>query len=214
VVDPKTKQVTGSVSCNCDGTQGYLYGDKVAASFDWTVAVLDPVTLQTIRSATVMGDNTEMIGGWTVAGDDMWMLSAIGKKIYRVSLTTLKVTLSVPIPALTMEYLNGRLLTLDGTGLLQQVDTKTGKVVGNWQLSTPDKHDSNSNLDIFDDGTGNGVWVNELSTQLTHVDLTTGQIRTITGLPQQPEVNPSVLVANGVMWVSDWKDDLVLRMKP
>jgi hypothetical protein len=68
--------------------------------------------------------------------------------------------------------------------------------------------------DIFDDGTGNGVWVNELPTQLTHVDLTTGQLQTISALPYQPEVNPSVLVANGVMWVSDWKDNLVLRMTP
>jgi hypothetical protein len=34
-----------------------------------------------------------------------------------------------------------------------------------------------------------------VSSQLTHVDLTTGQIRTITGLPFQPEVNPYVVVS-------------------
>jgi hypothetical protein len=81
------------------------------------------------------------MSGWMVVGDDMWMLSDSGKRIYRVSLATLKVTLVAQVPALGVEYLNGRLLTLGGTGLLQQVDTKTGKIVGSWQLAMPDKQD-------------------------------------------------------------------------
>jgi hypothetical protein len=69
-------------------------------------------------------------------------------------------------------------------------------------------------VQIVDDGTGNGVWVNQVSTELTHVDLVTGQTRTIKGLPYQPEVSPYVHVAaDGSVWVSDWKDNLVLRMK-
>jgi hypothetical protein len=113
-----------------------------------------------------------------------------------------------------IEYINGRLLAMGPDATLRQVDPATGKVTASWQLPQADKVNDHGGLDIFDDGTGNGVWVNEKSTQLTHLDLTTGQIRAITGLPYQPEANPEVIVANGTMWVSDWKDAIVLRMKP
>lgn len=49
---------------------------------------------------------------------------------------------------------------------------------------------------------------------MTHVNLTTGQLRPITGLPYQPEVNPTLVSADGVTWITDWKDNVVLPMKP
>jgi hypothetical protein len=221
-VDPKTRQVTGSVWCGCYGAKLFKYGDLLLASTDHDTAFFDPATMNVIRRAPIrdaVGDrqynqvNVEIIG-WALVGDDVWFLGENLNQIYRMSLATLKIDLVAPVPVLALEYINGRLLAMGPDGRLRQVDPSTGKVMTSWQLAWPDKVDDHGGLDVFDDGTGNGVWVNEKSTQLTHLDLTTGQTRTITGLPYQPEANPEVIVANGTMWLSDWKDDLVLRMKP
>jgi streptogramin lyase len=216
-VDPKTRRVSGTYDCQCNGAGIFKYGNLLVGSLDETLALFDPATMKPVRSATVSGNDGEFIGGWAVLGDDIWM-TGVGNddfaRIYRVSLTTLKVTLVAPVPALAMENINGRLLTLDATGKLSQIDPTRGSVMASWQLPTPDKHDGSSQLDILDDGTGNGVWVNQLSTQMTHIDLITGQIRAITGLPYQPEVNPTLVTVDGVTWVTDWKDNLVLRLKP
>jgi len=113
-----------------------------------------------------------------------------------------------------LNYVDDRLLAMTTTGVLQQIDPNDGKVIASWQLATPDKQVPGVGVQIVADGTGNGVWVNQVSTELTHLDLVRGQSRTIKGLPYQPEVSPYVHVAaDGTMWVSDWKDDLVLRMK-
>jgi len=213
-LDPTTRQLTGGQLCVCQGGTIGESGNMVVASFGPALTLYDPHTMKPIRSANVSGPDGQSIYGWTVAGDNMWMLAWNGSKIYRVSLKTLKVTLAVPMSALSIEYIHGRLLIIDGSGRLRQIDPARGTVTRSWQLDTPDKQDLNSGVDIFDDGAGNGVWVNQLSTELTHVDFQTGKIRKITGLPPQPEVNPYVLVADGAMWVADWKDNLVLRMKP
>jgi hypothetical protein len=186
--------------------------------------------MKPIRSATILGDHLETVTGRAVVGGDTWMLSTQYGKIYRVSLNTLTITLSVDMPVQTIEYINGRLLAMTNGGLLEQIDPDNGTIIASWQLAAPDKQGNNpvtsdgvptmgwlggSGVDIFDDGTGNGVLVNQVSTELTHLDLVNGQIRTLKGLPYQPDVNPYVLVAtDGTMWVSDWKDSLVFRMKP
>jgi hypothetical protein len=187
----------------------------VALSAEGTVTLYDPVTMNVRRSANVVGGGGETIYGWIFAGNDTWMIDETATKFYRVSLDTMTVTLAVPSPVLGLAFVSGRLLSIDKTGELRQIDPTTGATIANWQLATPDKQDAGAGVDIFDDGTGSGVWVNQVSTELTHVDLASGQIRTIKGLPYQFEVNPGVLVAaDRTMWVSDWDDGLVLRMKP
>jgi DNA-binding beta-propeller fold protein YncE len=235
-VDPTTRTVTGIVPCNCNGGRGNgggalgQFGTMVVASLDSTVTLIDPATMKPVRSATILGDHLEDMMGRAVVGGDTWMLSTQHGKLYRVSLDTLTITLSVDMPILALEYLNGRLLAMTNTGLLEQIDPNNGTIIASWQLAAPDKQGNippmgdgvpamgwlgGSGVDIFDDGTGNGVWVNQVSTELTHLDLVTGQTHTIKGLPYQPEVNPYVLVAaDGTMWVSDWKDSLVFHMKP
>jgi streptogramin lyase len=213
-VDPNTRQVTGTVPCSCHGGALAKYGNLVATSIESSVIFYDPVTMKQVRGGdSFHGDDDETIYGFAFVGDDTWAIGDKGTKIYRVSLTTLKVTLVVPMSVLTIAYVGGRLLALDNVGRLQQIDPTNGNVTATWQLAKPDKYDFTSGVDVFDDGTGNGVWVNPVSTALTHVDLTTGQTRQITGLQFQPEVNQNVLVADGTMWVSDWRNDVVLRMK-
>jgi streptogramin lyase len=213
-VDPTTGQVTGSVPCGCHGAALAKYGDLVATSIESFVVFYDPVTTKQVRRGEVYGDDHETIYGFAFAGDDTWMISQHGTKVYRVSLTTLTVTLVLPMSVLTIAYVGGRLLTVDTVGRLQQIDPANGAAMATWQLAKPDKYDFTSGVDVFDDGTGNGVWVNPVSTALTHVDLVTGQTRQITGMQFEPEVNQNVLVADGTMWVSDWRYNVVLRMKP
>jgi DNA-binding beta-propeller fold protein YncE len=235
-VDPTTRTVTGIVPCNCTGGRGNgggtlgQFGNMLVASLDSTVTLYDPATMKPIRSATILGDHLDDLMGRAVVGGDTWMLSPQYGKIYRVSLDTLTVTLSIELPVAAIEYLNGRLLAMTDTGLLEQIDPDNGRVIASWQLAAPDKQGNNpltsdgvpamgwlggSGVDIFDDGTGNGVWVNQVSTELTHLDLVTGQTRTVKGLPYQPDVNPGVLIAaDGTMWVTDWKDSLIFHMKP
>jgi streptogramin lyase len=214
-VDPTTRMVTGTAPAPGDIPGGfvYQYDDMIVASVDTTVTFFDPVTMKPARTGVIVGDHLGTLVGLAAVGGDLWMLSEDGTNIYRVSLATLTITLSVFMPVIALNYVNGHLLTMTSTGVLQQIDPNNGNVITSWQLATPYSYEPGV-VQIVDDGTGNGVWVNQVSTELTHLDLVTGQSRTIKGLPYQPEVSPYVHVAaDGTMWAADWKDNLVLRMK-
>src|SRR5262249_22290539 len=149
----------------------HRYRDTVFGSLDSTVTFFDPVTMKPVRTGTIVGDHTGTLVSLAVVGDDTWMLSAQGTNIYRVSLATLRITLSVPMTVIALNYVNGRLLAMTNTGLLQQIDPNNGKVMTSWQLATPDKQVPGVGVQTVDDGTGNGVWVNQVSTEVTHLDL-------------------------------------------
>jgi streptogramin lyase len=214
-VDPTTRTVTGLTPGDFAGGFMHEYGGMVFGSLDSAVTFYDPVTMKVVRTGEVVGDHAQPRVGLAVVGGDLWMLAGDGTMIYRVSLATLTVTLSVDMSVISLNYVSGRLLAMTNAGLLQQIDPNNGNVIASWQLAATDRQAPGEGEQVVDDGTGNGVWVNQVSTELTHLDLVTGQTRTIKGLPYQPEVSPYVHVAaDGTVWVSDWKDNLVLRMKP
>src|SRR5262249_34328199 len=196
-VDPVTRQVVATVPCDCDGGMLGQAGPYLAASLNAAVVLYDPTTMKVVRQAKFFDEHGDFLGAWAIDGTNMWLTDlpeSHPTKIYRVNLSTLKITLTVPSVELGLAELHGRLLKVTLDGDLVQLDPATGKVVKTWKVGGSMPEHGDGGIDISDDGTPDGVFMSSWSSDLIHVDLKTGAVRRITGLPVQAEVGPGILV--------------------